>query len=267
MQKSQAIKHVLLEGIGAQPLLVRPGLLHSKQDPPNARVPFVYALPKTDPVRSDHPPVDLEVSPQWSLPEFIGLGSQGEVLDSSSQWTYALHLTSLFNASASSFAPLAADVALDLGPANNALRAAAPRGGAIFLCTRSGIVLAGSNWEPRAAVGTPASSQPLPGFWDLPLSWGRSVMPSKLANSKPSEIRHGNDLILVEPLKVGNTLEPQQAREDLRVIVFTPEGSKARVELGNLSLVAVALSAIPPAVCVLVLIMFAIIRLVRCCRH
>merc|ERR1719353_1415676 len=47
---------------------------------------------------------------------------------------------------------LAVEVAMDLAGTFSAIRNAAPNGGATYVCTRDGTVIAGSNWVPQATA-------------------------------------------------------------------------------------------------------------------
>jgi len=153
-------------------------------------------------------------------------------LDALALRTFAHRLVAYINASSATTSSggrgpvLAVEVGIDLGGVTSAIRSAVPEGGSTYLCTKSGTVIAGSNWLPEAAgMYDPEEGMIIyPRLWDLGFAWADAVTPAMVAASRQSEGWHGSDIVVTRPLAVGDPAggSYRAGLADLRVVTIGP---------------------------------------------
>jgi hypothetical protein len=170
-----------------------------------------------------------------TVPLWVGAEDRVEMMfpafDITAVRTYAYRLLAFINASNATTPSggrgplLAVEVALDLADTSAAIRDAAPEGGATYVCTADGTVVAGSNWLPEAiAMYDPEEGKVMyPSLWDLGLPWASAVTREMVASTRQREGWSGSDIVVARPLAVGD-----------------PAGASYRLGLADLRIVSTA---------------------------
>lgn len=276
MRVSPHIKHVrVVAGAADRLVILLPGQLHDGTLLQQAREPLVYALPLSS-CQKEAPLVclGLDVSQlqlgsapgnaaaSWLGPVYLREGSKGEVLNFA-DWIFTLRLVSQVGAGRGGNRSAAIDVAISLAGMADATAAACPDGGAVIVCTSDGMLLAGSNWQavPRSdGMGDIIHER----LRDLRVDWLQMVTPEVLANDRRSELFHGPDQVVVQPLLAeGTGASGGHLGARLRAVVLVPRIKAVRPLLGQLIFPAVGVIAAP---LVAVLVVLVTLAMVSCCR-
>jgi hypothetical protein len=165
-------------------------------------------------------------------------------IDASLLSVFAYHLAAYINATNATSPTgdrgpmLAVDVAIDLAATIDALRETAPIGGATYVCTVDGTVLAGSNWQPDpAAMYDPEEGMVVyPRLWDLGFAWTEAVSRGVLASGQEAEMWHGSDMVVSRALAVGDPKggSYRACSVELRVVTTAPRSVGTSKNFKNL---------------------------------
>lgn len=198
----------------------------------------------------------------WRGPAYVAIGDDAE-----EDWIWSHQLLAHSSPepdSASGF--LAISVAVDAGGLQSAVVAAAPDGGAAFICSEGGVIVAGHpGWRQPAAGEAYAESLP-----DLDSAWaGAPGLMDAVAADGRSELWFGEDLIIVQPLAASaRGAGPfAGASPSLRVLVVAPRSYGVQERLDLLSRGALALAAAPFVLFFLILLALYVVFQVRCCAE
>lgn len=204
----------------------------------------------------------------WTGPEWLHVGPpRPEPLEEDFQLAYRLLAVTYDTAAQRGAPPFAVDVAIGLSSLRETARRIRPAGGEAYVCTGNGVLLAGSNWEPRAFVGnasTPSLSHTR--LWDMPMPWAQSMQRGVVRSSSPAEAWHGRDLIAARPISSAvEEISAAHLRPALRALVLAPQDSAVSPLLGQMALAGAGLAACPPVVLVLLLLGFCVYGCCSCC--
>jgi len=284
MALAPAVRHVQIAGAPGNLALLRPGTLHDPNLLPEARRALVYsssaaACEGMNPLacfglnvsglRLRTAPSDV-VGVGWLGPEFLQVGPQGEPLGAD-QWVLAVHLMALVQLDAAANRSVAIDVAVDLSGVAEAARQTSPVSGAAYVCTESGHLLGGSDWQPAPAADPRTGEVVYPRVWDLPVDSLLGLSPAAVAAGGRSERWHGRgpDLVIAQPLLTGSSVGTGAGNSagSLRAVVLLPRSAAVRPLLGHLALAAIGVIAAPAVACLFAVLTCSISRLVACaCR-
>eukprot|EP00927_Polykrikos_kofoidii_P060536 TRINITY_DN55494_c0_g1_i1.p1 TRINITY_DN55494_c0_g1~~TRINITY_DN55494_c0_g1_i1.p1 ORF type:complete len:714 (+),score=104.06 TRINITY_DN55494_c0_g1_i1:190-2331(+) len=260
---SPAVKHVRIFGIRDQLLLTRRGLLFDEKMPKETRLPVIYALPPDCDVGADPleclgantsrvvPGPDVGAVVGWQKPLFIGEDSLGRPLDVT-QWTLGHYLTARVNLSSSGIiGELGMEVAVNLESLEAMTRRVKPPGGAVYVCTEDGTLLAGSEWRAKATADPATGKVAYPTLWDLNMPWGDVASKEILIRGGRVEGWYGPDLVAVDSFHIGVSGGAAQAaaRGALRAVVFAPFEASIRPILFYQAIASIVLVGLVVVVC------------------
>jgi len=202
----------------------------------------------------------------WRGPAFVAIGDDGEVTESE-DWIWSHQLLAHSHPepnSASGF--LAISVAVDVEGLQSAVAAAAPAGGAAFICSEGGVIVAGHpGWRQPVPGEEYAASLP-----ELDSAWASApgLMDAVTADGR-SELWFGEDLIIVQPLAASlRGAGPfAGASPSLWVLVVAPRGHGAQERLDLFARGALALAAAPFMLFALILLVLYVLFQVSCCAE
>lgn len=286
MAAARAVRHVQVAGAGENLALLRPGTLHNRDLPPEQRQPLIYSLPATacqgmNPLncfglnstglRLAAAPGDA-ASVGWLGPEYLQVGPQGEPLGAD-QWVLAVHLLAVVQLGPAENRSIAVDVAVDVSGIGPAAVNATPASGAVYVCTETGELLGGSDWEPVPTADPYTGKVVYPRVWDLPVDSLRDLSPATVAADTRSEQWHGpsSSLVATRPLLMESSQAGGGAKASggsLRVVVLSPRHTGVRPLLGHLAFAAIGVIAAPVVAFLVALLTCCATRLATCsCRR
>eukprot|EP00746_Dinoflagellata_sp_MGD_P140019 gnl/MRDRNA2_/MRDRNA2_73343_c0_seq1.p1 gnl/MRDRNA2_/MRDRNA2_73343_c0~~gnl/MRDRNA2_/MRDRNA2_73343_c0_seq1.p1 ORF type:complete len:606 (-),score=110.32 gnl/MRDRNA2_/MRDRNA2_73343_c0_seq1:154-1971(-) len=163
----------------------------------------------------------------WQGPRYVST-DESEQLPYPAMWRLAYELLWTLEGQAPNQGTLNFRAAVDLDPAQKALHSikeAASEGSAMYICTVQGILIAGSDWEPTAALDGGTGELKYGRLWDLPASWVKELPPEALAAGGGAELLTGPSmservLVVVRPFTWG--AQTGSNRNDLRAIAAIP---------------------------------------------
>jgi len=149
---------------------------------------------------------------------------------------------------------MAVEVGIDLAGVAAAMRTAAAKDGATYVCTADGTVIAGSNWFPEAtAMYDPAEGLVVyPQLWDLGFPWMEAISPKMVAGRRQAEAWSGSDIVVARPLAVGDQTGAsyRTGLADLRIVSMAPPLARSNLPAGGR---CVILGGLPVFSCLTVL--------------
>lgn len=285
MAASPALRHVQVVGDHGNLALLRPGTLHNSESAPEARRALIYSLPaaacqsvsplacfglNVTGLRLVDVPSDA-AAVGWLGPEYLQVGPQGEPLGAD-QWVLAVHLMALVHLDAAGNRSIAIDVAVDVSGLAGAAKNATPDSGAVYVCTETGELLGGSDWQPVPTADPYTGRVIYPRVWDLPVEFLRGLSPAAVAARERSEHWNGraSDLLVTQPLLHAagpGVTGAGAAGASLRTVVLSPRRTGVRPLLGHLAFAAMGVIAAPLVACLVIPLTYAAARCVACsCR-
>merc|ERR1711971_388807 len=175
-------------------------------------------------------------------------------------WIYCHRVAARIEASNATRRPMAVEVAIDLASAAAAIRSAVPKGGATYVTTADGVLIAGSNWYPKSsAMYDPVTASVIYlRIWDLGFKWTKVLSSDMLMGTKPVEAWYETDMVSVRPLAVGDPKggASRAGYSDLRLISTAPRAVGISDEFRNLAFASFGVMGAPGAFFLLTLVLF-----------
>jgi len=250
------INFVKVVGASDYTTLLRPGRIHVERLATIDRAPLVFAAPvpcgsvRQDPMRclslNNSALIDVPrdaAALRWQRPAFLTYDGalpiwihpderMDPTIDYTQLNTFAHRLVAYINASNATTRKggrgpiMAVEVGIDLAGVQAAMRTAAAKDGATYVCTADGTVIAGSNWFPEAtAMYDPVEGLVVyPTLWDLGFSWMEAISPKMVAGRRQAEAWSGSDIVVARPLAVGDQMGASYLTglADLRIVSMAP---------------------------------------------
>jgi len=270
MLKSPHIQLVQVVGASSMIATVRPGSLHDVMTPAEERRTIVFGKPmncdEDDPqscvgLNSSaliHAPLE-GASVRWQRPLFVSSSYSGEALPVP-DWKFSHRLVARIDTSYAMLQPLAVEVAIDLAGVADAVRSAVPEGGATYVVTADGTIIAGSNYKPRAAaLYDPMTAIVIyPRIWDLGFKWTTALSSQMLVGTEAVEAWYNTDMVSVRPVAAGDTRGGgyRAGYSDLRLISTAPREVGISTTFRNLAMAAFGVIGAPCAFVLFSLVMF-----------
>lgn len=297
------INYVQVVGAGDLATLLRPGTIHVETMPTAGRHLLVFAASAPCASMKQNPMLCLSLNNsalinvprdaaamRWQRPSFLTYDGSMPVwvnadqrlddtldaaITSDEVHTFAHRLVAYINASNATSdsggkgPTLAVEVAMDLAGTFSAIRNAAPNGGATYVCTRDGTVIAGSNWVPQAtAMYDPEEGMVIyPRLWDLGFAWMDAITPDMVAGSRQAEGWSGSDIVVARPLAVGDQAggSYRTGLADLRIVSTAPRTVGTSADFKALVHGAMGVMGAPGVFLLLALVTLAVYIALKAC--